>query len=75
MKIPKRQKISSVLWSKIFASHNSSYTTELYYGVGKGGSVNHSEFYGVEDFRCTHTTIQPEADTLDFSTHALQRNL
>ena len=55
MKIPKRKKISSVLLSKIFASHNRGYTTEFYYGVEKGGSVNHLEFYGVENFRCNRT--------------------
>ena len=44
MKIPKRQKISSVLWSKTFVSQNSGYKKEFYYGVEKGGSVNHLEF-------------------------------
>ena len=55
MKIPKRRKISSVLWSKIFASQNSGYTKEFYYGVGKGGPVNHLEFYRVENFKCNRT--------------------
>ena len=55
MKIPKRQKISSVLWSKIVASHNSGYTTEFYYWVEDGRSVNDLEFYGVENFKCNRT--------------------
>ena len=55
LNIPKRQKISSVLWSKIFASHNSGYTMEFYYGVEKGGSVNHLEISGVESFMCNRT--------------------
>ena len=42
---------------KIFASHQSGYTTEFYYGVEKGGSVNHLEFYGVENFRCNGRVI------------------
>ena len=28
---------------------------KFYYGVEKGGSVNHLEFYGVENFRCNCT--------------------
>ena len=28
---------------------------EFYYGVETGGSVNHLEFYGVENFRCNPT--------------------
>ena len=55
MKISNRQKISSVLWGKIFAFCNSGYTTEFCYGVEKSGSVNHLEFYGVENFRCNRT--------------------
>ena len=58
MKISKRQKISGVLWSKFFASHNSGCTTDFHYSTENGGSVSHLEFYGVENFRCNRTKVQ-----------------
>ena len=39
----------------MFATQNIGHTTEFYYGIKKGGCVNHLEFYGVKNFRSNRT--------------------